>query len=517
MSKKSFILLIISWIIIISASFMYNYFSINKNAENLVRETLKAFFYEVVTTRSWNAGHTGVYVPITDQSLPNPYLKDSLRELTTVEGIQLTKINPAYMTRQISEIAAENNAIKYHITSKLPIRPANEANEWEIKALDFFESGAKEYFSLSEDGSQFHYMAPLYVKESCLTCHAEQGYKIGDIRGGISVNTSSEQYMGLIKAEIVKISSFHFVFFMLGFIGLILFRKHSIKNYNIIISKNNKLAVEIDERIKAENTVKQLNMGLEDIIQQRTTELEEAKKQLYESLQKEKELSALRSRIINTISHEYNTPLTIISSSAELIRRKLEYGQTGHIDKHFDNIMKSVRNLDDLIKDMMTYKVINEGVADIKYEEVNLTGILTDVVTEADEHDNEYHNIKISGWKENINIITDKKYLKLVFSNLLINALKYSEEKTTIDIKVEKSDDSVSISFIDEGIGIRKEDIENIFDPFIKSRELIGLYPGTGLGLAMNKKMVENLGGEIICSSEYKKGSTFTVKFPIKK
>ena len=187
--KKGIAGVIIFWLAMVSFSFFWNLEDEKKENKQLALETARAFFQQVVITRSWNASHGGVYVPITEGLQPNPYLEDPLRDLSTDQGLTLTKINPAYMTRQIADIASEEKGIQFHITSLKPIRPGNEAADWEKKWLLSFEQGAKEQGSFVADGSGslFRYMAPLYTKESCLKCHAKHGYQVGDVRGGISV------------------------------------------------------------------------------------------------------------------------------------------------------------------------------------------------------------------------------------------------------------------------------------------------------------------------------------------
>ncbi len=153
--------------------------------------TARAFFQQIVTTRAWNAMHNGVYVPITKDVRPNPYLDDPLRDLSTDKNIKLTKINPAYMTRQIAEIAKRNKyGVQFHITSLQPINPKNKPYDWEKKWLLAFERGKKEEGAFVDNGptTTFRYMAPLLTTKSCLECHAKQGYTLGDIRGGISVS-----------------------------------------------------------------------------------------------------------------------------------------------------------------------------------------------------------------------------------------------------------------------------------------------------------------------------------------
>lgn len=160
-----------------------------RQERQLALTTANAFFQQIVISRKWNAIHGGVYVPATSETQPSPYLPSHLRELTADNGMKLTRIDPAYMTRQMAELAAKNGeGIRFHITSLNPIRPENRAMDWEEKWLQSFKQGVKEQGGFFNDGhtSWFRYMAPLPVGPECLKCH--QGDKEGDIRGGISVS-----------------------------------------------------------------------------------------------------------------------------------------------------------------------------------------------------------------------------------------------------------------------------------------------------------------------------------------
>lgn len=157
----------------------------------IARERGAALFSLVQTTREWNAQHGGVYVPVGDKAQPNPYLDHPGRDLETVDGKRLTMINPAFMTRQIAELASRGDGIRLHITSLTPIRPGNQPDLWEKNALQRFEAGEPEVLELvreQADAPVHRYMAPLRVQEPCMQCHAAQGYEVGDIRGGISVS-----------------------------------------------------------------------------------------------------------------------------------------------------------------------------------------------------------------------------------------------------------------------------------------------------------------------------------------
>jgi len=129
----------------------------------------------------------GVFVPVSDEIQPNPYLDVPNRDVLTTDNVLLTKINPAYMTCLIWELAEENDNVTYHITSLKPIRPANAPDDWEADALRSFEGQNAEEFVWDNQSGTFRYMAPLFVQESCLACHARQGYQVGYVRGGIRV------------------------------------------------------------------------------------------------------------------------------------------------------------------------------------------------------------------------------------------------------------------------------------------------------------------------------------------
>jgi len=162
---------------------------IREERHRLASSTGNVLFRTIVATRQWNALHGGVYVPVTNAIPPNPYLEIPDRDVRTTEGVLLTKINPAYMTRLVGELL-ESEGYRLHITSLRPIRPGNmPADDWERGALEKFEKGSRVEQGLTGPAGNrmFRYMEPLKTEAACLDCHASQGYKLGEIRGGISV------------------------------------------------------------------------------------------------------------------------------------------------------------------------------------------------------------------------------------------------------------------------------------------------------------------------------------------
>lgn len=188
--KREIAAVLTFWLAVVGASFLWNLVDEKRENEQLAMQTARAFFQQIVNTRTWNSEHGGVYVRISEKVQPNPYLEDPQRDVIIENGDMLTKINPAYMTRQIAEIASRQNGIRFHITSLKPLRPENEAADWESEWLRSFEQGVSEQGEFVSDENKrtiFRYMAPLLTEKSCLQCHEQQGYKQDDIRGGISI------------------------------------------------------------------------------------------------------------------------------------------------------------------------------------------------------------------------------------------------------------------------------------------------------------------------------------------
>jgi PAS domain S-box-containing protein len=175
---------------------------------------------------------------VTEQTPPNPYLTSvTEREITTSSGRRLTLMNPAYMTRQVHEIGAEQYGLRGHITSLNPIRPANAADAWEAEALRAFEQGEKEVSSVEkiDNATYMRLMSPLVTEQGCLKCHAEQGYKVGDIRGGISVSVPMAPLQAVARRHMATLTLGHSMIWLLGIVGISLVgrnARHSIREHD---------------------------------------------------------------------------------------------------------------------------------------------------------------------------------------------------------------------------------------------------------------------------------------------
>ncbi len=180
-----------------------------KSEEELLSEMKvvgRAFFDQIMVARTWNALHGGVYAETSPETPPNPYLEEPDRDMTSTDGKRFTKINPAYMTRQMSEISAVSHGYKFRVISLRPVNPSSSPDSWERSTLMAIEKnrlpeGALIYRD-SEGNRLFRYLKPLTTEEACLKCHAKQGYRQGDVRGAVSITVPMAHYDSLQSAKL---------------------------------------------------------------------------------------------------------------------------------------------------------------------------------------------------------------------------------------------------------------------------------------------------------------------------
>lgn len=193
--KRTIILFAVVWTAIILAIVGWGHLEGTRDTLELARVQGNRSYEKDLMFRRWVAGHGGVYVPVTEETPLNPYLSHiENRDVTTTSGLELTLMNPAYVTRQVYELEREQYGYSGHLTSRNPTRPENAPDAWEEEALRKFERGETEVVELTKIGNAEYQrlMRPLIVEERCLKCHAAQGYVVGDIRGGLSVTEPIE-------------------------------------------------------------------------------------------------------------------------------------------------------------------------------------------------------------------------------------------------------------------------------------------------------------------------------------
>ncbi|HEY0833557.1 MAG TPA: diguanylate cyclase [Azospirillum sp.] len=221
------LLSILFWAVLAGGSLVYNLRLLDHQAADNALARGRMLFKMIETTRLWNAERNGVYAAVAAHTPPNPLLEDPDRDVT-INGAAYTKINPAYMTRQIAELVSKDAGVSFNITSLNPINPNNRADDWEKGVLRSFESGPREVLERVErpDGPAYRYMAALVTVEPCLGCHAKQGYQVGDIRGGISVTIPGPFVLAEIAPQTRQTIVLHAaVFLVLSALSLFFFNR----------------------------------------------------------------------------------------------------------------------------------------------------------------------------------------------------------------------------------------------------------------------------------------------------
>ncbi len=171
--------------------FAFRYFTINRLLMQSIKQEAESFASLIVLTRHWNAQYGGVYVEKRPGVESNIFLRKLGIEpdIRATDGRVLTLRNPAIMTREISDLARRENIVTFHMVSLKNLNPENRPDAFEQNALERFEKGERTVWKIEEQTGRavFRYVQPLIVEASCLQCHRQQGYALGDIRGGISV------------------------------------------------------------------------------------------------------------------------------------------------------------------------------------------------------------------------------------------------------------------------------------------------------------------------------------------
>lgn len=195
---KYSIVVIVIWTILIIISIVWNIYQIHQETEEKARIEARTIFEHNIAYRRWNTMHGGVYAPVTERNQPNPYIIDSNRDLITTNGIKLTLINPFRMTKQAYELLREMSPLSAinRTVSLQPLNPENEPDAWERNALIAFEKGKGEISEVTDISGKpyMRILKPYITMEGCLKCHGFQGYKVGDVRGAMSIAVPMEPY-----------------------------------------------------------------------------------------------------------------------------------------------------------------------------------------------------------------------------------------------------------------------------------------------------------------------------------
>lgn len=268
------------------------------------------------------------------------------------------------------------------------------------------------------------------------------------------------------------------------------------------------------------NEMRNLNTELEAKVEERTVilkealqSLEQSQKELSEALDKERQLNEIKSRFVSMASHEFRTPLSTILSSASLLNKYTTTDDQPKRTRHIEKIKGSVKHLNDLLEDFLSLGKLDEGKIGVQHHEFNLDELIRDTIDEMKGFVKKDQQISYA-YSGNEKVESDRKLVKSILINLISNAIKFSDEATTIHINSEINAEMAIISVKDEGIGISEEDKSHLFSSFFRGKNAINIQ-GTGLGLHIVKRYLRLLKGGIDLESQLGSGTTITIKIPV--
>jgi hypothetical protein len=218
---KRYLLLLSGFLFLVTGMSLFaNLQEVGQQYRQLAAVVGRSFYQAIAATREWNTHHGGVYLPVSKALPSNPLLKDRLRDVTTREGLKLTKVNHAEMVRLISGMLREERGVHIRISSLTPLQPANAPDEWEKSSLESFAKGSRESFEVVGKGetATFRFMSPLKVEPSCVSCHPEHRNRPEDIRGGVSVSFSWTPFQRLMDRNNRTIWGIHLLFLVVSFL-----------------------------------------------------------------------------------------------------------------------------------------------------------------------------------------------------------------------------------------------------------------------------------------------------------
>lgn len=300
--------------------------------------------------------------------------------------------------------------------------------------------------------------------------------------------------------------------------------------------------IDITAQREAEDRIININAELEQRVEARTEELADAINQMLDTnkklkheirerraaeqairaneyklkiaLEKEKELSELKSRFVSMASHEFRTPLSTILSSADLIEAYIKEEQQAKRLRHTTRIKSSVANLTGILNDFLSLSRLEEGKIQPQPTVFDLASFCREVMEEVQSLLKPGQKLHFEGLREGMQLYLDKQMLKNIFFNLLSNSIKYSEAEKPIYCKTFLEESMLKVAFIDQGIGIPEEEQQHLFTRFFRAHNAENIQ-GTGLGLNIVKRYVDLMQGHIHFESRIGEGTSFYLSLPL--
>ncbi|QSY93039.1 ATPase [Rhizobium bangladeshense] len=252
---------------------------------------------------------------------------------------------------------------------------------------------------------------------------------------------------------------------------------------------------------------------LEEMVADRTAEIERQREELDRLLVHERQVNALQRQFVAMASHEFRTPLAIIDAAAQRLCRSTTNVSGEYVHEKAGVIRSAVVRMVDLMESILASGRLETGQIILKRSEGDLKALLVTCCDRQRElSPSHVFHLDLQPFPDRLTF--DRGAMEQVFTNLISNAVKYSPNAPDIYIRARVDEKMVQIAIADSGIGMDADDLPKLFQPYYRARSATGIA-GTGIGLNVVKHVVELHGGTVEVTSELGKGTTFTISLPI--
>ena len=479
--QRDFYLILAAWSILVAASFAWYFWQENKGLSETAAKEARAILDRDNAYRHWLVEQGGVYVKPSEKLPGDPYLKHPQRDVVTTAGMRLTLLNPAFVLREVQTRQADPMRGRSRVVSLTPLNPQNAADAWERRGLDSL-AGGNDRFEIvdSPAGAQMRAMRPFFASPPCLACHPD--FADGQLAGAITASVPLAPYQELNNTELRAAALGHGTIWVAGLAGIGLAHRRRRQH----AGQQRAWALSLES----------MNVELERRVAARTEELTRALREL--------------EAFSYSVSHDLRAPLRALNGYAHLLREsqgdKLDAEQRGM----FERIARNAEKMGELIDDILEYS--RTGREPLKRAAVDLDVLARDVVREQAEH-HPAARIDIAPLPP---VVGDPIMLRQVFANLVANALKFSARRAQPAVEIGASlENGLAHCFVrDNGAGFDMAHAGKLFNLFQRVHHE-SEFPGTGVGLAIVKRIIERHGGRVWAEAAPDAGATFHFTLPL--